>query len=79
MSDAPNQGLPGDGGDGGEEPEEPTEPEGGEPGAQVPALATDPILTNAIDVPGLGGPVDASAAEAISSAQAAATEAAPPS
>jgi hypothetical protein len=77
MSDAPDQGLPGDGDT--ETPPDGGEPEPGEPGAQVPALATDPILTNAIDVPGLGGPVDASAAEAISSAQAAATEAVPPS
>jgi hypothetical protein len=69
MSDAPDQGLPGDGTDTGGEPEEPTE---GEPGAQAPPLATDPILTNSIDVPGLGRPVDASAADAISSAQEAA-------
>jgi hypothetical protein len=72
MSDAPDQGLPGDGGDGEGEPEEPEGPGEGEPGAQVPPLATDPILTNAIDVPGLGRPVDASAADAISSAQEAA-------
>lgn len=57
--DIPDQGLPGDG-DGEEAP------------LASPPLATDPILTNAIDVPGLANPVDASAAQAISSAQEAA-------
>jgi hypothetical protein len=73
MSDVPDQGLPDDGGEEGE-PEEPGEPEApGEPGDQAPSLATDPVLTNAVDVPGLGRPVDSGAADAISSAQAAAT------
>jgi hypothetical protein len=84
MSDAPDQGLPGDGdtetppdggngGDGGTEG--PEEPEPGEPGAQAPPLATDPILEDHIDVPNLGGPVGAGQVNAIGTAVAAAAAA----
>lgn len=49
-------------------------PDGGEGDGEevLPALATDPVLTNAVDVPELGHPVDTSAAEAVSSAHEAA-------
>jgi hypothetical protein len=78
MSDTPDQGLPDDGEDNGEDNEEGEgNGEGDEEEAPPapPPLATDPVLTNAIDVPSLGRPVDASAAEAISSAHTTATQA----